>query len=118
MIFGNVGQSFMQITLANSISGTLAKEQAGVGMGIFSMLNFISMGIASGIYSKVIDLGATTQWNPVNPYPVGFVYSNIYLVLAALHALIFLFYYSGSAKPVAPACRPTVEANPPKRPVW
>ncbi|MBY0054175.1 MFS transporter [Brevibacillus agri] len=93
LIFGNVGQSFMQITLANSISATLAKEQAGVGMGIFSMLNFISMGIASGIYSKVIDLGATTQWNPVNPYPAGFVYSNIYLVLAALHALIFLFYY-------------------------
>lgn len=57
------------------------------------MLNFISMGIASGIYSKVIDLGATTQWNPVNPYAAAFVYSNIYLVLAALHALIFLFYY-------------------------
>ncbi|MGO4118992.1 MFS transporter, partial [Rhizobium ruizarguesonis] len=38
LIFGNVGQSFMQITLANSISVTLAKEQAGVGMGIFSML--------------------------------------------------------------------------------
>ncbi|MGN7470977.1 MFS transporter [Brevibacillus sp. SAFN-007a] len=93
LIFGNVGQSFMQISLANAISQSLAKEQAGVGMGIFSMVNFISMGVASGIYSKVIDLGSATQWNPANPYAVGFVYSNIYLVLAALHALIFLFYY-------------------------
>ncbi|MGG1660484.1 MFS transporter [Brevibacillus sp. NRS-1366] len=93
LIFGNVGQSFMQITMANSISRTLSKEQAGVGMGIFSMLNFISMGIASAIYSKVIDLGATTHWNPVNPYPAGLIYSNIYLVLTFLHAGIILFYY-------------------------
>lgn len=102
LIFGNVGQSFMQITMANSISRTLSKEQAGVGMGIFSMMNFISMGIASAIYSKVIDIGAQTTWNPVNSYANGVIFSNIYFVLALVHAGILLFFYTrqGRAKKV------------------
>ncbi|GAB1532758.1 MULTISPECIES: MFS transporter [Brevibacillus] len=93
LILGNVGQSFMQISMANSISRTLTKEQAGVGMGIFSMLSFISMGIASAVYSKVIDLGATTIWNPLNSYTSGLIYSNIYWLMALMHVCLMVFYY-------------------------
>jgi MFS transporter, DHA2 family, metal-tetracycline-proton antiporter len=93
LIFGNVGQTFMMIAMSNSVSMALPKEQAGVGMGLLSMLNFIAGGMASGIYGKVVDLGSNDHWNPANIYPNGIIYSNIFLVLVALHAGILLFYY-------------------------
>nr|WP_311283331.1 hypothetical protein [Paenibacillus macerans] len=49
LIFGNVGQMFMQIALTGTISRTLTKEQTGVGMGLLSMSNFLS-GAYSNIY--------------------------------------------------------------------
>ncbi|MCP3739708.1 MFS transporter [Rossellomorea sp. BNER] len=90
LIFGNVGQSFMLISMSNSISRTLPKEQVGVGMGLFSMLNFIAGGMATGVYSRVVDMGARGHWNPFNPN--GVIYSNIFVVLAGLHLVILLFY--------------------------
>ncbi|EIJ82084.1 metal-tetracycline/H+ antiporter [Bacillus methanolicus PB1] len=93
LIFGNVGQTFMMIAMSNSISIALPKEQAGVGMGLLSMLNFIAGGMASGVYGKVVDLGSDVHWNPANIYPNGIIYSNIFLVLAGLHVVILLFYY-------------------------
>ncbi|MCK1995545.1 MFS transporter [Peribacillus muralis] len=93
LIFGNVGQSFMLIAMSNSISRTLPKEQIGVGMGLFSMMNFIAGGMATGVYSWVVDVGSEGLWNPLNIKPNGFVYSNIFFVLAALHVVILLFYY-------------------------
>jgi DHA2 family metal-tetracycline-proton antiporter-like MFS transporter len=93
LIFGNVGQSFMLIAMSNSISRTLPKEQVGVGMGLFSMMNFIAGGMATGVYSWVVDIGSDGLWNPLNINPNGLVYSNIFFVLAALHVVILLFYY-------------------------
>jgi len=93
LIFGNVGQSFLLIALSNAISRSLPKEQTGIGMGMLAMLNFISGAIAAGVYGKAVDQGASFHWNLVNSHPVAFVYSNIYLVLAVLHAGILLFYY-------------------------
>lgn len=93
LIFGNVGQSFMLIAMSNSISRTLPNEQVGVGMGLFSMMNFIAGGMATGVYSWVVDIGSDGLWNPLNINPNGFVYSNIFFVLAALHVVILLFYY-------------------------
>jgi DHA2 family metal-tetracycline-proton antiporter-like MFS transporter len=81
------------IALSNSVSITLQKEQAGVGMGLLSMMNFIAGGMASGIYGKVVDLGSNFHWNPINLFPGGSIYSNIYLVLATLNVGIVLFYY-------------------------
>ncbi|WP_100407858.1 MFS transporter [Bacillus solitudinis] len=93
LIFGNVGQSFMLIAMANSISRTLPKDQVGVGMGFFSMMNFIAGGIATGVYSSVVDIGSEVHWNPLNINQNGFIYSNIFFVLAALHVGILLVYY-------------------------
>ncbi|WP_045520550.1 MFS transporter [Neobacillus niacini] len=93
LIFGNVGQTFMMIAMSNSVSMTLPKEQAGVGMGLLSMLNFIAGGMASGVYGKVVDFGSNENWNPANIYPNGIIYGNIFLVLAVLHVGILLLYY-------------------------
>ncbi|WP_286228407.1 MFS transporter [Neobacillus mesonae] len=93
LIFGHVGQTFMMIAMSNSVSVTLPTEHEGVGMGLLSMLNFIAGGMASGVYGKIVDLGSNDRWNPANIYPNGIIYSNIFLVLAALHVGILLFYY-------------------------
>lgn len=93
LIFGNVGQLFMMIALSNTISRTLPKEQTGVGMGLLAMLNFIAGAVSASIYSTTIDQGASSVWNAANSFPVAFVYSNIYFVLAFLQAMILLIYY-------------------------
>ncbi|GKU77420.1 MFS transporter [Paenibacillus sp. L3-i20] len=93
LIFGNVGQSFILIALSNSVSRVLPKEQVGVGMGLFFMLNFISQSISTGVLSKVVALGSDTLWNPAGSQSGGFVFSNIFLVIAVLQVLTMIFYY-------------------------
>ncbi|MDQ6420059.1 MFS transporter [Paenibacillus sp. LHD-117] len=92
LIFGNVGQSFVQIAMSNAVSRTLPKDQAGVGMGLFSMINFISQGIAAGVYGVLAISGTSITWNPLNAFPSSATFSNLYLVLAGLHILILLVY--------------------------
>ncbi|WP_339295814.1 MFS transporter [Paenibacillus sp. FSL W7-1279] len=92
LVFGNVGQIFMQISLSKTISLSLPKEQAGVGMGLFSLLNFLSGAIATGVYGKAVDLGAGSSWNPLNLFQGASTYSNIYIVLVALQAGVLLLF--------------------------
>lgn len=100
LMLGNVGQSFMLIAMSNSVSRTLPKEQVGVGLGLFSMLNFIAQGAAAGVYSLAVDLGSAVRWNPAFPFAgvEGYAFSNIYLVLAAVHLGVVLFYVFGFAE--------------------
>lgn len=91
LIFGNVGQTFLQIAMSNSISRSLPKDQVGVGMGLFSMVNFISQGMAAGVYGIVAAQDSSVNWNPINVDPSSYLFSNIYLVLAAMHMGILLF---------------------------
>lgn len=93
LIFGTVGQSFLSISLSNSISQTLSKEQSGVGMGLLAMLNFVAGAIAASLYSLAVDHGANANWNPANGNPDAFVYSNIYFVLVLLLLAGLVFYY-------------------------
>lgn len=92
LILGNVGQSFMQIALSNGISRVLSKEQAGVGMGLFSMINFIAQGLAAGVYGVLVTGVSGVSWNPLNAHSDSYSFSNIYLVLMALHIGILVFY--------------------------
>lgn len=95
LILGNVGQSFLVIAVSNSVSRTLQVEQAGVGMGMLAMVNFIAQGIAIGVYSKAVDLGSLgiASWNPLYRYATGSIFSNISLVLAALQLVIWVVFY-------------------------
>jgi len=99
LIFGNVGQTFMMIAISQSLSQSLPKEQAGVGMGFLTMLNFIGGGFAAGVYGKVVDIGSEVHWNPVNTNPNGITFSNVFLVLALLHAGLLAFYYFQFVRP-------------------
>lgn len=93
LIFGNVGQSFMMITLSNTTSTMLQREQVGVGMGLLSMMNFIAGSVAAVIYGKAVDMGSNFHLNLVNVSPNDSIYSNIYFILAILYVVIMTFYY-------------------------
>ena len=92
LIAGQVGQMFMQIALTNTVSRTLPREQTGVGMGLLSMLGFLSGAVSAGIYSSIVDRGAGFRLNPFSPFAEAAVFSNLYLVLALLHAVILVAY--------------------------
>ncbi|MEF2965752.1 MFS transporter [Paenibacillus sp. M1] len=93
LVFGTVGQTFMQIAMSNSISRTLPKEQAGVGMGMLTMLNFLAGAVSTAIYSRVVDQGSSVHWNPFNDYPSSNTFSNIYIVLFFAYVLILWVYH-------------------------
>ncbi len=90
LIFGNVGQTFMQISLSNAVSRTLPKAQVGVGMGMMGMLNFMSGAIAASLYSTIVDYGSSMRLAPLSTNPAAYVYSNIYLVLAVVHVVMLI----------------------------
>ncbi|SHF43495.1 MFS transporter, DHA2 family, metal-tetracycline-proton antiporter [Seinonella peptonophila] len=93
LIAGNVGQTSLQLAMNNTISKTLDKQHAGVGMGMLAMLNFIVQGVATTLYGKWIDQGASTQWNPFLTHLQGTIFSNIFLVLVGVFLLISISYF-------------------------
>ncbi|TVX91721.1 MFS transporter [Paenibacillus agilis] len=93
LMLGNVGQTFMSIGMSNTISRTLTKEQTGVGMGLFSMLNFISGAIAMSVIGKMLDSGSTSlRLNPFMMNENAYVYSNIFLVLFIVTLIVWGLY--------------------------
>lgn len=94
LIVGVVGQTFMFIALSNTISRTLPKEQVGIGMGLYSMLNFLAGAISASLYGKIIDMNTVVHWNPMHEIQEATIFSNLYLVLAVMQVVIVLLYYS------------------------
>ncbi|WP_141335817.1 MFS transporter [Paenibacillus sp. tmac-D7] len=93
LVFGSIGQTFMQIAMSNTVSRTLSKEQAGVGMGMFSMLNFISGAATTALIGKTLDLGAPSiRFNPLFGMRDGLIYSNIFVCLAVVLGFVLVLY--------------------------
>lgn len=94
LIFAVLGQSFMLIAMSNTVSQTLSKEHTGVGMGLFTMITFISAAVSTAAIGKVLDFGTSTiRLNPLNQNSASFIYSNIFLALAILVVVTVTFYY-------------------------
>lgn len=94
LIFCVLGQSFMQVAMSNTVSRTLTPEQTGVGMGLFSMLTFISAAASTAVLGKVLDSGApAAAFNPIPGNQAAFVFSNIFVVLAVLVIVLSIVYY-------------------------
>lgn len=94
LVLANLGQTFTQIAMSNTISRTLPKEQAGIGMGLFQMFNFIAGATSTTILGKVLDLGSTSlQLNPLAISKQGLIYSNIFVVLTVLLLVNVWLYY-------------------------
>lgn len=93
LIFGNIGQTFMQITMSNTISRTLKEEQVGVGMGLFSMMNFISGAISMSVIGKLLDQQQiSVAVNPFVKEAAAYMYSNIFAMMGLLVIISFILY--------------------------
>ncbi|MFD1413727.1 MFS transporter [Oceanobacillus jeddahense] len=93
LIIGQVGHTFIVIAMSGTVAGSLAKEQAGVGMGLMSMLNFIASSISAAFISLVIDRGTQSSWNPLYLFGEGTIYSNLYLIFTVSYAGLILIYF-------------------------
>jgi len=107
LILGNVGQTFMQVAITNAVSGTLPKAEAGVGMGLFSMTNFLSTAAAAGLYGVAVEAGRSGSL-PGLPGLPGLAsgagaFALIYMTLAALHIVLLMAYRIRFGAEAAPA---------------
>jgi len=93
LILGNVGQTFMQVAITNSVSSTLPKAETGVGMGLFSMTNFLSSAAAASLYGAAVDAGESGIL-PGLPGPAAEAgaFGPIYAALAVLHITLLAVY--------------------------
>ena len=93
LIFVHVGQTFIQVAVSSTLSKTLPKEQAGVGMGLFQMLNGLASSMAVIIYGLLLELDFPS-WNPFVDDTDGAMITNLFLVFLILHAVLLMFYRS------------------------
>ncbi len=94
LMFACIGQTFMQISLSNTVSSTLIKADVGVGMGILMMTNFISGALFTTLMSKALEKGSLmVQLNPLLQTQDSLTYSNIYTVLTILIIIVTATYH-------------------------
>jgi DHA2 family metal-tetracycline-proton antiporter-like MFS transporter len=94
LIFFNLGATFYNISLSNTVSRTLSREQTGVGMGLLTMFNFIAGAMATTFVGKSLDLfGSASPIVPVLLKPEAAVYSNIFVVLCLFVLMLAAMYY-------------------------
>ena len=104
-----VGFSFMQSSLAHTVSGTLPRNQMGVGMGMYNLFFFMSGAFSAALIGRVLDV--TKGHAPVNPLAAGEIagpYSNLFLLLAcsiAIAAVLFHHTFRGAGGTSAPSLR-------------
>ncbi|MDP4098532.1 MFS transporter [Paenibacillus sp. P96] len=93
LVFGNLGQTFLQIAMSNTISRTLSKDQVGVGMGLFALLNFIAGAVTTSIIGKMLDVSSSAfHLNPFALKENAYMYSNIFVALAVVAVVIIVLY--------------------------
>ncbi|WP_175615783.1 MFS transporter [Piscibacillus halophilus] len=93
LIFTSAGYIFMQPTLVNWVSSTLKSYESGVGMGVYSLNNFLSTAISGAIASTMLDHISQVPINPLGVHGVSGVYSNVYFFLFILTLMnLFLLY--------------------------
>ncbi|WP_421000216.1 MFS transporter [Carnobacterium maltaromaticum] len=92
LILGYVAQSQWQIAMANSLSNTLSKEQTGIGMGLFMLVNFVASSISATFMGKTLSSSSSLNFNPLHIAANGTEYSNIYAVLTIIVVIIAILY--------------------------
>jgi len=89
LILTNSGYILMQPALAKWVSGTLAEGQTGIGMGVYSLNNFLSTALTGAAAAKALEHLGPVAVNPFAVPGISGVYSNVYFgffVLALVQA--------------------------------
>ncbi|PLR75255.1 hypothetical protein CU633_21980 [Bacillus sp. V3-13] len=94
MTLANIGQTFIQVAMSNTVSHTLSKEYAGIGMGFFTMMTFIAGATSTTLIGKVLDYGSSVQLNPLQVYKQATIYSNAFFILTVVLLLVVVLFYT------------------------
>jgi DHA2 family metal-tetracycline-proton antiporter-like MFS transporter len=95
LVFCYVGFSFVQSSMAHTVSGTLSRGEVGAGMGIYNMCFFMSGAFTASALGRLLDTGAAGSClNPFAACGGAALYSNLYLLLAALALLAAAALYA------------------------
>ena len=99
LVLSYVGFSFLQSALPHTVSTGIPPEHTGVGMGTYSMFFFSSGSFFAAFISRALDLGqAGFHLNPVVFFTEGWLYSNVFFVLALIVLLALVIFRAGCAK--------------------
>ncbi|TYP79303.1 MFS transporter [Paenibacillus methanolicus] len=91
LVFGNVGQTFIQVAVASSLSKTLSNDQAGVGMGLVQMTNGIASAMAASLYGLLLELDAP-GWIPLAAGTNARMYVLLFASFILVHAGLLAYY--------------------------
>lgn len=72
------GFSFLQSSLAKTVSITLPREQVGVGMGFYNLVFFTSGAFGAAFFGKMLDLAAA-EWAGARLPQAPTAYSSLFL---------------------------------------
>lgn len=99
-----IGFSFVQTSMAETITQSLPVEQIGVGMGFYGLAAFISGAVGTaGVASLLGSSPLAVHLLPFISRPEAHQYSNLMLIFAAIVAASGLLYLSTYGKMRRPA---------------
>lgn len=85
LLVAYTGFTFMQASMAHTVSGALSPGNSGIGMGVYNLCYFMSGAFSSAIVGRLLDLKTSSfSLNPFNDYDAGWLYANVFLLLAAV----------------------------------
>lgn len=99
LILTEIGYIFMQPSLANWVSINLSQEHSGIGMGVYSLTNFLSIAVCGTVISKVAEFDKLPPINPLAALGESGIYSNIYFGFFVLTLVNLLFLYKFMYQP-------------------
>jgi DHA2 family metal-tetracycline-proton antiporter-like MFS transporter len=90
------GFALLQSSLPHAVSIALPRDQTGIGMGIYNLFFFISGAFSTAVIGRLLDPGSAGFCiNPLNTCTQGWIYSNIFFMLAmVVTAAAQLFYFT------------------------
>lgn len=85
LVFCYAGLSFIQSSLAHTVSTTLQREYMGIGMGMYNLVVFLSGAFSAALIGKLLDAGGGRGAGPVTagPYSIHFLVLGIVVIAAA-----------------------------------
>ncbi|MBO8170533.1 MAG: MFS transporter [Bacillaceae bacterium] len=100
LIINYVGFSFLQSSMANTVSRTLMPEQTGVGMGIYNLIFFMAGAFSFSIVGKILDYSPDgIVLNPLTGFSSATSYSNLFFAFILVDLISFvLFIYTFKRK--------------------
>ena len=103
LVVSYTGFAFLQSSLPYSVSLSLPRDQTGIGMGIYNLFFFISGAFSASTLGRLLDLETSGfSANPFNAVQKGWLYGNLFLLLAAIVFLSAVFFHFSSRKQKKP----------------